>query len=51
MAQPRGERWDVAGQLMRFGLDFPRKLQLGGKLVVGTPLAGAAGLGLQRLAS
>jgi len=51
MAQPLGERSDVAGQLMRLGLGLPRKRQLGGKLVVGTTLAGAADLGLQRLAA
>ena len=50
MAQPLGERSDVAGQPMRLGLGLPGKRQRDGELVVGTPQAGAAGLGLQRLA-
>ena len=50
MAQPLGECPDVAGQRMRLGLGLPGQHQLGGKLVVGTTLAGAADLGLQRLA-
>jgi len=50
MAQPLGERSDVAGQLIRFGLGFARKRQPGGKLVVGTTVAAAADLGMQRLA-
>jgi len=49
MAQPLGERSDVARQPMRLGLGLPRKRQLGGKLVVWTPLAGAADLGPQLL--
>ncbi len=50
MAQPLGERSDVAGQPMRLGLGLPRKRQLGGKPVAGRTLAGAADPGLQRLA-
>ncbi len=50
MAQPLGERLNIAGQLMRLGLGLPGKLQLGGEPVVGTPRAGAAHLGLPRLA-
>ena len=46
MAQPLGERSDVAGQLIRFGLGLPGKRQLGGELIAGTTVAGAAGLGL-----
>ena len=51
MAQPLGERPDVAGQFMRLGFGLSYKRQMSGKLVVGTPLAGASGLCLQRLAS
>jgi len=50
MAQPLGERSDVAGQSMRFVLAPSRERQLGGKLVIGFTPAGAADLGLQHLA-
>ena len=46
MAQPLGERPDVAGQFMCLGLGLPGLRQLGGELVVGTTLAGVAGPGL-----
>ena len=48
MAQPLGECPDVAGQPMRLGLGLPGQRQLSGELVVGTTLAGADHLGLQR---
>src|SRR5271166_2567617 len=51
MAQPLGERSDVASQPIRPGLGLPRKLQLDDKPVVWTTLAGAVDLGLQLLAS
>ena len=51
VAQPVDERSDVAGQPMRLGLGLPRRPQLGGELVIWTPLPGAASLGLQRLAT
>ncbi len=50
MAQPLGERSDVAGQLMRLGPSLPGKRQLGGKLIVWTKLVSRIDLGLQRLA-
>jgi len=46
MAQPLGERSDVAGQPMRLGLGLPREHQLRGKLVFWTPLVGRIDLGL-----
>jgi hypothetical protein len=48
VAQPVHERSDIAGQPVRLGFGLPRRLQLGGKLVVRTAPAGAAGPGLQR---
>jgi hypothetical protein len=50
MAQPLGERSNVAGQLMCLGLGLPGQRQLGGELIAGTMVAGATHLGLQRLA-
>ena len=50
VAQPLNKRSDVAGQRMYLGLGLPGQGQLSGELVVWTTLAGAAGLGLQRLA-
>jgi len=50
VAQPLNKRSDVASELMGLGFSLSRTFQVGGKLVVWTPLAGASGLGLQRLA-
>jgi hypothetical protein len=50
MAQPLGERSNVASQPTRLGFGLPRKLQLEDKIVVWTKLAGAVDLVLQLLA-
>jgi hypothetical protein len=45
-----GERSDVAGQPVRCRFGLPRKLQLGGKLLVWITLTCMVDLGLQLLA-
>jgi hypothetical protein len=50
MAQPLGERPNVAGQTRRLRLGLSCQLQLGGKRVVWTTPASTVDLGLQPLA-
>jgi hypothetical protein len=50
VAQPLNKRSDVASELMGSGFSLSRTFQVGGKLVVWPPQAGASGLGLQHLA-